>query len=173
MGGMAFGGSAMAAGLLHPLVMPAHLLVLIGLGIVARGRLRVPMLAAFAMGLAGGLGAIAQGIGETPAADVLLGIAALCGITAAAQWNVPSWLAGLLAFCGGVAVGLDSPPEFIALGDAIVMLIGTGCGGVIALAMISLAAGFAGRLGQGIALRIAASWIAAIAILVLALRLAG
>ena len=173
MSGMAFGGSAIAAGLLHPLATPVHLLVLIGLGVVARGRLRVPMLAAFAIGLAGGLGAIAQGVGETPATDALLAIAALCGITAAAQWNVPRWLAGLLALCGGVALGLDSPPEFIALGDAIVMLIGIGCGGVIALATISLAAGFIGRLGQGIALRIAASWIAAIAILVLALQLAG
>ena len=130
-------------------------------------------MAGFGLGLGGGLAAIAWGIGETPAADALLVIAALCGVVAAAQRNVPRWLAGVLALCGGVAAGLDSPPEFIALGDAVLMLIGTACGGILALAAISLAAELAGRLGQGIALRVAGSWIAAIAILVLALRLAG
>jgi urease accessory protein len=173
MGGMAFGVPAVAAGLLHPLVTPAHLIAMIGLGIFTGGRLRAPVVAAFALGLAGGLGAIAWGIGETPAADALLVVAALCGVAAAVQSSVPRWLPVFLALCGGAATGLDSPPEFIALGDAVLMLIGTACGGVIALVAISLAAAPVGRIGQGIALRVTGSWIAAIAILVLALRLAG
>src|ERR1700736_5892750 len=70
-------------GLLHPLLAPAHVVALIGLGLIA-GRnflaTGAAIIAAFAFGLAGGLGAIAWGVGETPATDVLLAGATLCGL---------------------------------------------------------------------------------------------
>ena len=66
-----------------------------------------------------------------------------------------------------------SPPETISLHEAVLMLTGTFCGGVAALALLTAAAAWLAHLWRAIALRVAGSWIAAIAILVLALRLAG
>ena len=163
-----------AGGLLHPLLAPAHLLSLIGLGLLAGGgplRARGAIVAAFALGLAGGLGAIAFAAGETPANDVLLAAAVICGVIAATGLPGPAWFAAPLALIIGSAVGLDSPPETISMHEAALMLAGTFCGGIAALALIAVAAAALARLA--IALRVAGSWIAAIAILVLALRWAG
>lgn len=163
-------------GLLHPLSTPAHAVALIGLGLVAGRNVLAAGAAitgAFALGLAAGLGAIAWGIGETPAADVLLVGAVLCGLIAASGITLPVSLAASVALTSGIALGLDSPPDSIALGEAVAMLIGTACGGIAALAMIGLAASMIARWRHGIALRVGGSWIAAIAILVLALRWAA
>jgi urease accessory protein len=165
-----------ASGLLHPVSVPVHVVALIGLGLIA-GRnfspARAAIIAAFALGLAAGLGAIAWGVGETPASDVLLVSATLCGLITASALTVPVSLAALVALVSGIALGLDSPPESILLGEAVAMLIGTACGGIAALAAIAfLASAVAGR-WRGIPLRVSGSWVAAIAILVLALRWAA
>jgi len=160
-------------GLLHPVSTPAHVLALTSLGLIA-GRNFVSagaaIIGAFALGIAAGLGAIAWGVGETPASDALLASATLCGLIAASDVTVPVSLAVPVALVSGSALGLDSPPESILLGEAIAMLIGTACGGVGALAMIAFAASTVARWRQGIVLRVAGSWVSAIAILVLALR---
>lgn len=162
-------------GVLHPLLVPSHLVALVGLGLLA-GRGAAPaaaVLAAFAVGLATGLGAIAWGIGETASGDVVLAVAALSGLFAAVGVTIPLLLAAPLALAAGAAIGLDSPPEAIQLRDAVLTLIGTACGAVAALAVTTMAAAALVRLGQGIPARVAGSWVAAIAILVLALRWAG
>jgi urease accessory protein len=161
------------SGLLHPLATPTHVVVLTSLSLIA-GRNFVPAAAAivgaFALGLAAGLGAIAWGVGETPASDVLLASAILCGLIAASGITVPVPLAMPVALVAGSALGLDSPPESIFLGEAVAMLIGTACGGVGALALTAFVASKMARWRRGIVLRVAGSWVAAIAILVLALR---
>jgi hypothetical protein len=53
------------------------------------------------------------------------------------------------------------------------MLIGAACGAVAALALVTLCAAALGRRWQRMAQRVAGSWIAAIAALVLALRWKG
>ena len=165
--------AGIVAGLAHPVTTPAHVIALMGLGLVA-GRNFLPagaaIIAAFALGLAAGLGAIAWGVGETPASDVLLASATLCGLIAALQVKVPLPLAASLALVSGIALGLDSPPESILLREAVAMLIGTAFGGAAALAMMAFAACVRARWRHGIVLRVAGSWVAAIAILVLALR---
>jgi urease accessory protein len=170
------GVGGFAGGLLHPLSMPVHVIALIGLGLIA-GRIflaaQAAIIGAFALGLATGLGAIAWGIGETPASDVLLAGATLWGLTAASNFAVPAWLASPMALVSGIALGLDSPPQSILLGEAVAMLIGTACGGIAALTVIAVLASAIARLWQGILLRVAGSWIAAIAILALALRWAA
>jgi hypothetical protein len=83
---------------------------------------------------------------------------------------VSVWLAALAAVVVGCAVGLDSPPDAISLREAVWTLIGTGCGSVAALALMTGAAALIRRAGWAIALRVAGSWLAAIAVLVLALR---
>lgn len=168
--------AALAAGLVHPLLAPAHAAALIGIGLIAGrhgGRSRAAIVAALAAGLACGLMAIALSAGETPANDVLWAAAGGCGIAAAAGMRLRCGLAAAIALAVGAALGLDSPPETIFLGEAVATLIGTACGAVAALALATMLAAALARLWQGMALRVAGSWIAAIAALVLALRFAG
>jgi len=168
--------AGLIGGLLHPLSTPSHVVVLIGLGLIG-GRMVLSagaaIVAAFGLGVAAGLGAIASGVGETPASDVLLAAATLCGVTAALNLTVPLPLAVTVALICGIALGLDSPPESILLREAVAMLIGTLCGGLAALAMIAFFVSTIARLWHGLLLRVAGSWITAIAILALALRWAA
>jgi urease accessory protein len=169
-------GPGLAAGFVHPLLAPAHLLSLIGLGLLA-GRASLPVLiaiaAGFVVGLAGGLGAIAWGIGETPANDVLFAAAGACGALGAIGVPIPVWAAAPAALIIGGAVGLDSPPEAISLREAALTLVGTGCGAVAGLVLTTAAAALIRSAGWFIVLRVAGSWLAAIAVLVLALRWRG
>jgi urease accessory protein len=170
------GAESFMRALLHPVLAPTHFIALLGLGLLAgRGAwsAQARITAAFALGLTGGLGAIAWGVGETPANDMLVAIAALCGLTAATGVLVPIWLMVPIALVSGAAVGLDSPPDVISLREAVLMLIGTACGGIAALAAIGGATSALFGLWHGIVTRVAGSWIAAIAILVLALRWAA
>jgi urease accessory protein len=166
----------LADGFVRPLLAPAHLLSLIGLGLLA-GRASLPALiaiaAGFVVGLAGGLGAIAWGIGETPANDALFAAAGACGALAALAAPIPVRAAAWAALIIGCAVGLDSPPEAISLGEAVLTLVGTGCGAVAGLVLMTAAAALIRSAGWSIALRVAGSWLAAIAVLVLALRWRG
>ena len=167
--------SAALEGLLHPLATPAHVVALAGLALVGGRNNRNSLsagvvVAAFALGLAAGLGALAWGAGEMPAADALLAGAALCGLTAAAGVTPPVAFAAPMALASGVALGVDSPPDAIRLGDAMAMLTGTACGAVAALAVMTPTAAVIARWRDGIALRVAGSWIAAIAMMALAVR---
>jgi urease accessory protein len=172
--------SAGIDGLVHPLATPAHAIALIGLALLAgRNDRNSPsagavIIAAFSPGLAIGLAALTWGAGETPAVDVLLAGAALCGLMAAAGVMAPVAVAApvafLVAFLAGVALGLDSPPDSIRLDDAAAMLIGVAGGSLAALAAMARAASAIARWRKGIALRVFGSWIAAIAIMALAVR---
>jgi urease accessory protein len=165
--------AGIVAGLVHPVSTSAHVVALIGVGLIAGRdfwRAGTVIIAAFAFGLTAGLSAIAWGVGETPARDVLLASATLCGLIAASGLTAPVSLAVPVALVSGFALGLDSPPESILLGEAVAMLIGTACGGTGALVVIAFVASTIARWRQGIVLRVAGSWIAAIVILVLALR---
>jgi hypothetical protein len=171
--------SAYINGLLHPVATPAHAVALTGFALIAGRKNRnslsaiAVIVAAFALGLAFGLGALAWGVGETPASDVLLAGALLWGLAAAAGITAPMALATPVAFICGIALGLDSPPDAIRLAEAVASLIGTACGGVAALALLVLAATAIARWRDGIALRVAGSWISAIAIMALAVRWGG
>src|SRR5262249_43304617 len=128
------------------------------------------MIAAFAFGLAIGLGALAWGVGETSASDVLLAGAVLCGLTTASGVTAPVLLGAPVALLSGIALGVDSPPEAIRLGEAVAMLIGTWWGGVTSLMVMAWAASVTARWRHAVALRVAGSWIAAIAMMALAVR---
>src|SRR5262245_58765564 len=168
--------AGIVAGLVHPGSTSAHVVALIGVGLIAGRdfwRAGAVIIGAFALGLAAGLSAIAWGVGETPAGDVLLASTTLCGLIAATGVTAPVSVAMPVALVSGAALGLDSPPQSILLGEAVATLIGTGCGGTGALAMIAFAASAVARWHQGIVLRVAGAWVAAIAILGLALRWAA
>jgi urease accessory protein len=165
--------SSLLGGVLHPLALPAHALALLALGLlIARQRARLLSFVAFVAGLAAGLAAIALAVGMTSAGDVLLVGAAVSGLLVALAYPVPTFVSALLAAVVGAALGLDSPPEVISLSAATVMLIGTGLGACLALAIVAIGASYLTRVWQRIGIRILGSWIAASAILVLALRFA-
>jgi urease accessory protein len=164
----------LAAGFVQALLAPAHFLSLIGLGLLAgRGSSQAATVVAFTFGLAGGLGAIAWGAGETPASEVLFAASGVCGAVAALGRPAATWLAAPAALVIGCALGLDSPPDAISLREAVWTLIGTGFGAVAALALMAASAARVRQAGWAIALRVAGSWLAAIAVLVLALRWRG
>src|SRR3981081_1577731 len=173
------GMSGFVAGLLHPLVLPAHVLALLALGLLIGQQMagrQIVSLAAFVIGLAAGLTAIAFAVGQTLAADVLLAVAFVSGAFAAMARPLPALAYALLAAIAGVALGLDSPPETVSIAVATAMLIGTGLGASLALAVIvagtSYLFGVHEWIWARIGGRILGSWIAASAILVLALRFA-
>jgi urease accessory protein len=154
-------------------VAPIHLLAVAAIGLLAGQGGRsglVPVL--FAAGMLAGSLAIASAVRETPSAPALLAIAAFAGIVVAAAIALPSIPANLLAFATGVALALNAPPQAIGIPAAIASQIGTGIAATIGLALVASIAARAARPWQRIGVRVAGSWIAASAILVLALRLA-
>ena len=165
--------SAFVSGLLHPLVIPAHVLALLALGLlIGQQRAMLPPSVGFATALAAGLTAITLAIGETAALDVLLAATALAGVLLALARPLPTLLSTALAAVTGIALGLDSPPEAISLAAAIATLVGTGLGACLVLLLVAAAAHCLTRWWQRIGMRIVGSWLAASAILVLALRFA-
>ena len=161
-------------GLLHPLLTPTHALALLGLGLLlGEQQKRWLPLTLFASALAAGLTALALAVGETPAGTVLLACTAISGALVAAAFPLPLVLLGTLAAAMGAAIGLDSPPEVVSLQEAIVMLIGTGLGAVIALGLVAEGAARMAREWQRIGVRVLGSWTAASALLAIAVRVAG
>jgi hypothetical protein len=162
-------------GALAQFFTPTHLLAVVALALLAgqhAKRMPVVTLAAFALGLAIGSIIIATAVRETPAALALLALAAFAGIIVVVALPTPTPAVYLLAFAAGAALALDSPPQALTIPAAISAQVGTG---VVALATLALVIGIAmhaDRPWQRIGVRIVASWIAASAILVLALRLA-
>jgi urease accessory protein len=166
---------AFAGGFLNPLTVPAHLVALLGLGLFVGGRRGVGAptpLISFAAGLAGGLAAIALGVSQMPAIDVLLAATVVSGLLVALAIALPDALRAGLALIIGTTLGLDSPPQAISLASATTALVGTGLSACLALALVAAGARTCVRDWQRIGLRILGSWIAASAILVLALRFA-
>jgi urease accessory protein len=171
--------SGLASGLLHPLLLPAHALALLSYGLliaVQPAEPRALLAAAFVAGLATGLVAIALAVGQTPAVNILLAATGLAGLLVALGWSIPVLTCAPLAAVAGMALGLDSPPEAISISVATLQLIGTGIGASVALALIVMGASYLIDVRKWIAprigVRILGSWIAASAVLVLALRLA-
>lgn len=163
-------------GLLHPLLVPSHLLAILALGLLAGqqapgwGR-AVP--GAFIIALLVGLMVLTLGVAPRGVEFVLLALATASGALAALARPLPEVWGCVLAVVTGFAVALDSPPEVISVREANLMLIGTGFGGTILMVVAVEAASRLTRSWARIAARILGSWIAACAILVLALRLAG
>ena len=169
--------SGLVAGLLHPLALPAHVLALLALGLLIAqqtARTRHVALVALVAGAAAGLTAIAFGVGQTPALDVLLATAFASGASAAIARPLPTLPCALLALITGVALALDSPPKAISIAVATATLVGTGLGASLALAIIVTGMNYLTRVREWnwarLGGRVLSSWLAASAILVLAVR---
>ena len=163
-----------AGGLLHPLFVPAHALTLVGLGVLIgqqTGWGRAVVLVAI-VALAAGLGVMTLGVVPLFVGEALLALAAVTGLLVALARPMPEIVGGVLATATGFLIALDSPPEVLSLREANLMLIGTGLGAALLLIVTSELARRLESAWPRIGLRILGSWVAASAILVLALRLA-
>ena len=87
-------------------------------------------------------------------------------------YPVSHWLVGVMAFATGSALPLNAPPHEITIANAVASQVGFVVAAMATAALVMTIAVLAHRPWQRIGVRIAASWVTASAILVLALRLA-
>jgi urease accessory protein len=166
------GGNTFWSGLLHPWLVPAHVLALTGLILLAGRQGGRWLFAGFAAGLLAGVFALTRGVGETPAPVIILALAAVTGTLVAATWTLPRLLTAAIAFAGGAAIALDSPPQAVRIETALLIQLGSALGALIPLVLLGTLATRICATQAWIGARVLGAWIAASAILVLALRLA-
>ena len=164
-------------GLWHPLVMPAHLMLLLALALLT-GQQGVGRLAYSWLGLVAGLMA---GIAFTLLSPLRwdleatqLVVSMLIGLWVVLRWPMPLALLVLVALLVGLGIGLDSAAPRIP-GLRGIKVYALQMGTVLSCALLSLvgsglAATVRGRLG-GIPLRVLGAWISAGSMLVLTLYL--
>ena len=174
--GASAGMAGFGGGLIHPLITPAHLLLLLALGLwLGQQRplaLRLPALA-FVPGAAVGLLATTR-LALPPAWQVLLLCLALAAaLLLATAARLPSWAALPLLAGAGLALGLDSGVDSADSATALVItLLATWLG--LGLCLVNFAyytALLPQRKWVQIGVRVAGSWLAAICLLVLAFAL--
>lgn len=164
-------------GALHPVMTPAHVLILLGLGLWIGQhpplRLKLPM-GIFAAFSAAGLALTTTGwlAGVHPA--FLAGIALCAGAAVACGKALPVWLRGVFCAAGALAIGLDSAAEPGTVGAVFSTLLGTWL--AILLVLVNLAhytslAAEKTKQWLHVGIRVAGSWIVAISLLVLAFAL--
>jgi hypothetical protein len=168
---MGIGG--VTGGALHALLIPEHGLSLLALGLALGQWDQSPRRAGivvFAVALTCGLIAAAFAVGEALAADVLLATTGVLGLLVVTMWT-PTWLVWPLAAIVALTLALDSRPEVASNEEAIRMLLGSGLGATAALAIVAEVSFLLRSNAQRIVARVMGSWITAIAILVLSLRI--
>jgi len=170
------GASHFMGGILHPVTTPAHVLILLGLGIALGQHVpfkpRVP-LRAFASFAAVGL-ALTTVLTFAMPQPVLIGIALCTGALVALEKKLPPLANAALFAIGALAMGLDSGIETGGISVAIRTLLGTLTGLVVFLFGIAFYVSLAAaqhRKWLHIGLRVIGSWIVAIALLMLAFAL--
>jgi urease accessory protein len=160
-------------GVIHALLVPEHGLTLLALGLVLgrqKDDARRSGALVFAAMLTCGLVAAALIGEETVAADLLLLATGTLGLLIAAAWMPPRLVLGLAAFAG-LMLALDSKPDGTSAVESTRMLIGSGLGAAVALALVAEGSVYLRGHALLIAARVAGSWIAAIGIMVLSLRI--
>jgi urease accessory protein len=151
--------------------IPTHLLAVVALGLLAGQSRAILMLAVFAAGLAGGALTVASAIREVPSGMVLLILAAIAAGVVVLGRAIPPFVVAFLAGATGASIPLNAPPHEITIPAAIAAQCGLAAAAVMTLAVVTLVAANAARPWQLIGVRIVGSWVAASAILVIALRL--
>jgi urease accessory protein len=162
------------SGMLHPLISPAHLIILIGFGLylgqqAPRGT--AASVASFGLALAAGLAVTTAG--RIPAINqpVLLSVAMSAALLIVTERGLPAAASAVLFGLAGLLVGLDSATENAALGTAIKMAIGTWLCSCLVTFNVALYTSWLTKAWQRIGIRVAGSWVLAIAMLVIAFAL--
>jgi urease accessory protein len=161
-------------GMLHPLLVPAHIMALLGLGLLIgqqAPRCRPVLLALFAAALTAGVAAIVGALAAENADVAVLATAVASGALVALARPLPLLLSAAPALVLGAALAFDSVPQDISMRSTLLALAGTAATAFIIAMLIADATGALRRDWQRIGVRVLGSWTAASAVLVLALRL--
>lgn len=168
------GVSGFEGGLLHPLLVPAHAMSVVSLALLLAPRPageRYAVIATFVAALAGAVVLVALAFQTDRAELILLACAAIAGILVAGRVRLP--LLPIVAFAAIVAFALqfNSVPATISVSETFLTLAGAALAALAELALVASAAAHATKIWQVLAIQIVGSWIAAIALLLLALTL--
>jgi hydrogenase/urease accessory protein HupE len=160
-------------GVLHPLLVPAHVLLILATGLFLgqRGprenRLALP---AFFLAAAAGLALAGSGMEPDTVRGLLLAGTMAIGLLIAVGRRAPLPLYPAAGAFAGFFLGLDSAPETLETRERILALVGTGVGlNLWLIYACGIADFFSKKPWQRIGLRILGSWVAASSLLVLAL----
>lgn len=164
-------------GVLHPLFMPAHLILLLALGLLAgqqgAAALKVTCAALF-VSVALACASTLQWRLRIDLEVALLVCAMVVGVLVVLRLELPRWLLVLLALLAGCLIGLDSAaPRIPGLrGHKVhVLLAGTVLSASAVTFICALLALMVRNLLEGVVIRVLGAWITAGAILVLTLNL--
>lgn len=163
-------------GLLHPLLVPAHVLTLIALGLMTGpfpARAHLLLLAAFASAALGAFALVAMAYSAMQAEMIVLCIGAAIGLLLAANVALPAPATAVAAAAVAGTLIFDSVPPVLSVAETATSLTGTALSSIALVAATALLSRALPARIRPIAIRIAGSWIAASAIMVLALRLAS
>ena len=160
-------------GVLHPLLVPAHVLLILATGLFLgqRGprenRLALP---AFLLAAAAGLALAGSPMAPDTVRALLLAGTMAIGLLIAVGRRAPLPLYPAAGAFAGLFLGLDSTPEALEGRERILALVGTGVGlNLWLIYACGIADFFSKKPWQRIGLRILGSWVAASSLLVLAL----
>ena len=169
------GAGQIVNGALHPWMNPAHVLILLGLGLLLG--MQVPLdlktpLRVFAPVSAIALIFTTSGRLAGVYQPVLIGIALCIAILMGLDWKLPSLVRAALCAVAAIGIGLDSAVES---GSAFVVaktLVGTWLGINVSIAYLAIcASNGADKKWARTGMRVLGSWIVAISLLVLAFSL--
>jgi hypothetical protein len=160
--------------LLHPLVVPAHALLLVAaalmLGQQGRSGARIGLVV-LGLAFAGGLMAAKAGLVDGVREPILLLGAFVIGCAVSFGARMPTSLLASAAAGAGVAIGLDSATNTLFQREAILAFAGVTTGVLyLAILIIGSTVGLTAHWHR-IGVRIAGSWIVAASVLVLALAI--
>jgi urease accessory protein len=159
-------------GLLHPILVPAHLLLLIALGLligqkgIYEHRMAfVVFLVTTAIGLIGAWFSVGGDM-----EILLLSGAAIIGLLIASNLSIGHYLCAAIAAFIGLFIGIDSAQETLSGNVKLVTLFGSGVGIYLSLVYsMGFADYFNKKPWQKIGVRVIGSWIAASSLLVMTL----
>jgi hydrogenase/urease accessory protein HupE len=160
------------SGLLHPVFVPAHMLLLVALGLfIGQRGVKDNQSAVLVYLVAVAIGLITTAFSVGNDIEMLvLSVAASVGILVAASFVLNQYWCASIAALAGFLLGLDSGQDALSGGEKFVSLIGSGLGlYLLFLYPMALADIFNKKHWQIIGIRVIGSWIAASSLLVLAL----
>jgi len=163
-------------GVLHPALVPAHLLLLVAVGLLfgqqGPNENKVAIVA-FLLSIV--LGLISTGFSADSNFEVVqLTGATIIGLLVAANLRLPVYWCAIAGALTGLVIGLDSAQETLFGRDKMVALFGSGVGSyLLMLYPMGFTDHFNNKPWQKIGVRIIASWLAASSFLVLSLSLSS
>jgi len=162
-------------GVLHPLTTPTHLLMLVGLGLLAGQHsplnLKIP-LSVFTPVSAVALLFTTTGVVKNIYPPILIGIALVAGVLVALEKPLPTVATGTIFTFAALALGLDSAVETGTPISIAKTLLGTWLGLILAVADIAYYLSFfTKQKWQQVGIRVAGSWITAASFMILAFAL--